>query len=238
MAHNSRRVSYICFQTSYPSRDEWAVIVSGEILLYNSHLQKHKTRGLNIRPASDTTLRHSSYYAQGETNKVFRCPGRFEREVEWIPPIPQAIELHFSLTRPGSHLPSGRGQQWMQWWRWPSLWHIPLLATSPGLAKSPVKRGRESQSDTLVPSNQGHTKWWRSQAVSQQGGTGHLPFLIRKSTGIFSPPTVCTPLAKIFRRLFKWELKVWLFNKDEKLMHFQCVQAGSIQIILLCNLHP
>lgn len=83
-----------------------------------------------------------------------------------------------------------------------------------------------------------HTKWWRSQGFSQQGGTGHLPFLIRKSTGIFSPQTVCTPLAKIFRRLFKWELKVWLFNKDEKLMHFQCMQAGSIQIILLCNLHP
>lgn len=56
--------------------------------------------------------------------------------------------------------------------------------------------------------------------------------------GWFFPPTVYTPLARIFRRLFKWELKVWLFNKDEKLMHVQCMEAGSIQIILLCNLHP
>lgn len=36
---------------------------------------------------------------------------------------------------------------------------------------------------------EGHTEWWRSQQVSQlasqKGGTGHLPFLIRKSTGIF-----------------------------------------------------
>lgn len=54
---------------------------------------------------------------------------------------------------------------------------------------------------------QGHTKWWTSQQVSQpafqKGGAGHLPLLIRKSMGYFLSPTVYTPLAKIFRRLFK-----------------------------------
>lgn len=73
LAHNSRRVSYICFQTSYPSGDEWAVIVSGEILLYSSHLQKHKTSDLSIRPASDSTLGHSSHYAQGETTRLSKA---------------------------------------------------------------------------------------------------------------------------------------------------------------------
>lgn len=185
--------------------------------------------------------RHNSYYAQGETNKAFQCPGRFEREVNPIPPILQARGLHFSLTRPCSHLPSRRGQQWMQWWRWPSPWHIPLLVTSPGLAKSPVKRERRSQSLMLVPSirvtqSGGHLSKFLSLPLRKVGQATFLP-LIRKSMGYFLSPTVYTPLAKIFRRLFKWELKVWLFNKDEKLMHFQCMQAGYIQMILLCNLH-
>lgn len=64
-----------------------------ESLLYNSHLQKHKNRDLRIRP----TLRHMSYCTQGETEKAFQGLGRFEREVEPVPPVPQARELYFSL---------------------------------------------------------------------------------------------------------------------------------------------
>lgn len=50
----------------------------------NLHLQKHKTSDLNIRPASDNMLRHSSYYTQGEINKAFQCPGRFKREDQFF----------------------------------------------------------------------------------------------------------------------------------------------------------